>query len=289
MAQLALSAFADEAAPDLDGQVQALQENGVGYLELRHVGGVNVADFSADQTRDIAKALAAKDLKVSCLGSPIGKMNLKDPFPPHEEAMKRLCQTAQTLKAPYIRIFSFYLPAGQTPADCRQEVLERLDRLLSIAASEGGPMLLHENERDIYGDIPERCLDLQKELGGRLGAILDPANYLLVEADPYEAMLRLEPWVEYLHIKDVRCKDQRIVPAGMGDGRLPEIIDRMRLKEGQRFLSVEPHLTHFDGRDQLEQDSSQTPDDDFAYEDGFAAFRAAVSACRQIVEKGASS
>ena len=287
MAQLTLSGFADEAAVDLAGQITALRENRLHYVELRQVDGLNIADFDMSKTREVRQVLDQNDISVSCLGSPIGKINLSDPFKPHLEKMRRLCETAHGLNAPLIRIFSFYLPSDHTPDQCRQEVIEKMGRLLDLAAADEC-ILLHENERDIYGDIPERCLDLHQQFGDRLRGILDPANYLLVSADPLAGMKRLFDWIDYLHIKDVRISDQRIVPAGIGDGSIPEIIKLFNQKKGRRFLSVEPHLTHFSGRDQLEKDSSNTPDllaQDYTYTDGPTAFRAAVDACRTLLEK----
>ena len=42
-----LVAFADEAAPDLAGQIEAMQENGVELLEIRGVDGQNIDGISA--------------------------------------------------------------------------------------------------------------------------------------------------------------------------------------------------------------------------------------------------
>ncbi len=285
MARLILSGFADEASPCLDGQIDALTDNKVAYVELRQVDGINVADFTPEKTATIAQKLKGHQIHVSCLGSPIGKIKLTDSFPEHLEKMKQLCDTAHRLETSLIRIFSFYLPEQQTPEQCREEVIERVGRLLDIADAQSCT-LLHENERDIFGDVPERCLQLHRAFESRLRGILDPANYLLVDADPLQAMVELDEWIDYLHIKDVRLSDKRIVPAGKGDGRLPEIINLMKKKEGSRFLSVEPHLTHFAGREALEKDSSNTPEqlaDEYTYADGPSAFKAAVQACRSLL------
>ncbi len=285
MANFILSGFADEADISLDGQIKALADNAMEYVELRHADGINVADFTREKTAEIARKLKEHQIRVSCLGSPIGKINLTDAFPEHLEKMKQLCDTAHRLETSLIRVFSFYLPEQQTPEQCREEVIERMGKLLDIADAEACS-LLHENERDIYGDIPERCLQLHQTFGSRLRGILDPANYLLVDADPLQAMIQLNEWIDYLHIKDVRLSDKRIVPAGKGDGSISEIIRLMDQKTGVCFLSVEPHLTHFAGRDALEKDSSNTPGqlaDEYTYADGPAAFKAAVQACRSLL------
>ena len=286
MQEFTLTGFADEAAADLAGQIRALHANNMKYVELRMVDDVNIADFSPEMAADTARKLREAGIEVSCLGSPIGKISLSESFPGHQEKLRRLCASAHALRTDKIRIFSFFMSPGHTHEQCREEVIERLGRLLDIAAEEGCT-LLHENERDIYGDTCERCLDLHRALGSRLRGILDPANYLLVGTDPLAAMRQLSPWIDYLHIKDVRLSDRRIVPAGEGDGSIQEILAIYQQKPGIRFLSVEPHLTHFAGRDKLEKDSTNTPgnddsDGDFQYRDSRAAFAAAVRHCRRL-------
>lgn len=283
MGQLVLSGFADEAASGLSEQIQALQLAGLSHVELRMVDGISIADVDSVKAKQVHEQLENAGIKVSCLGSPIGKISILDPLEPHLDVMKRLCQTAHQLQTDRIRVFSFFMPQDENPARYRSQVIDRLGRLLDLADAEACT-LLHENERDIYGDVPERCLDLHQTFGHRLRGILDPANYLLVNADPWQAMQQLEPWIDYLHVKDVRRSDQRIVPAGAGDGSLAKLMRVMRGKPGERFLSVEPHLTHFSGRDQLEKDSSQTREDggDYTYPDGLTAFLAAVDACRTL-------
>jgi len=281
-----LTGFADEAAVNLPEQIKAMKSCGLHFVELRQVDGINIGSFSEEKARSVAGALTDAGIGVSCLGSPVGKTVLDTPFEPVAEMMRRLCENAHILQTRYIRIFSFYLPKGQTAAECRGEVIDRLGRLLDIAEKQD-ITLLHENERDIYGDTRERCLDLHQALGVRLRGILDPANYLLVGTDPLAAMHDLEPWIDYIHIKDVRLADNRIVPAGAGDGQIPEILRIMSRKPGQHFLSVEPHLTLFAGRDQFEKSTGAvipTASDEFVFPDGPSAFAAAVSATRTLVD-----
>jgi sugar phosphate isomerase/epimerase len=283
MTRFILSGFADEAATELDSQIAVLKQNGMRYVELRQLDGRNIASLTDKEARAAAEKLSGNGIKVSCLGSPLGKTRLDEPFGPVAEMVRRLCGHARTLDTNLIRIFSFYLPDGQSAADCRGEVVDRLGRMLDLAAQEG-VTLLHENEKDIYGDTLERCLDLFQALDGKLQGILDPANFLQVGTDPLEAMQTLLPWIEYVHIKDVRLEDRRVVPAGAGDGHIADILAIMNGKGGDRFLSVEPHLTLFAGREKLEKDSGPalTAGDDFVFADGPAAFAAAVAAIRQL-------
>lgn len=285
MATFELTGFADEAAVSLPDQIAILKENNMRYVELRQIDGMNIGSLTAKKAKEIAVQLEDHGIGVSCLGSPLGKTKLDQPFEPVLEMHKRLCENAHLLKTPRIRIFSFYLPEGKSASECRSEVIDRLGQMLDIAEQED-ITLLHENERDIYGDTKERCLDLHRAFGTRLRGILDPANYLLVGTDPLEAMRQLNPWIDYLHIKDVRLRDRRIVPAGAGDGKIPDILKIMAQKPGLHFLSIEPHLTLFAGRESLEKDpcaAVPASGDDYVYEDGPTAFAAAVTACRNLL------
>lgn len=116
-------------------------------------------------------------------------------------------------------------------------------------------VLLHENEKDIYGDTAERCADLMEELGcGHFRAVFDPANFVQCGQDTWEAFEKLKGHIAYLHIKDALLADGRVVPAGVGDGNVERIL-RSLLETGyDGFLSLEPHLGSFDGLKDLELD-----------------------------------
>lgn len=288
MSEIIISAFADEAANDLAGQIQALRANQVTHLELRAVDQVNVADFTQEKTAAVRSALDDAGIRVSCLATPLGKIDITDPMPPHLEKLRRLCATAAAFDCQRLRIFSFYIPHDQPAALYREAVLERLDQMIEIAAA-AGVRLLHENEKDIYGDIMARCLDLHQAFGDRLGAILDPANYVQVGSDPLLAMNELDPWIEYLHIKDCRRSDGRIVPAGQGDGQVDAVIRRYLSRAERRHIAIEPHLFAFDGLSGLEKGLASLPGGSHevgvggSYADGPSAFAAGIRAFRTVM------
>lgn len=73
-----LVAFADEAAPDLAGQIEAMQANGVEFLEIRGVDGQNIDGISATKAKVIRKMLGFSGLAIWSLGSPFGKIGIND-------------------------------------------------------------------------------------------------------------------------------------------------------------------------------------------------------------------
>lgn len=236
-----LSGFADEIGPDLALQIDTLRAEHMHYLELRGVWDTNVLDFTDAQRRDITNRLGDAGIGVSSIGSPIGKVRIDLPWQDHVDRFRHCLDVAEEFGAPYIRLFSYYPPEGGRIADHRDEVLRRLNEQVEIAA--GRPVtLLHENEADIFGMRAEACLDIAENVPG-LGLIFDPANFVHAGIDTLEAWKMLRDRVVYFHIKDIRAADGQMVPAGEGDGHIPEILaDAVGRLGYQGFVSLEPHL-----------------------------------------------
>ncbi len=251
MVKFRLSAFSDEYSADFDKQINGLLENRIGMTEIRGVDGTNIADLTAEQVQVVKRKLDAVEIGVSAIGSPIGKIQITDPMEAHLDQLKKVCETANTLETDKIRMFSFYLPKDCNPADYKDEVMDRMGRMLDIA-DEYGIILCHENEKGIYGDTPERCFELVKAFGGRLGCVFDPANYVQCGCNTLEAYYKLAPYITYMHIKDADARGI-IVPAGRGIGQIPEILALINnARHGDYILTIEPHLAVFAGLDALE-------------------------------------
>jgi sugar phosphate isomerase/epimerase len=238
-----LSGFADEISPDLDAQCRLLSEIGVSHIEFRSAWDTNVLDLDDTQLDAVRKTLDQSGLRTSSIGSPIGKISVIDDFTGHLQRFDRALEVAALLEAPYIRLFSFYIPDGEDPAQYRDEVLHRMSALVQRAA--GQPVvLLHENEKSIYGDTPERCRDIVEAVGSeQLRVAWDPANFVQVGVRPYtEAFAMLRPYLAYVQIKDAIAATGEVVPAGRGDGELRETVDALKADGFDGFFSLEPHL-----------------------------------------------
>lgn len=270
-----LAAFADEADSKLSGQITAMTENGISYLEIRGVDGENIADISAQKAREIRMQLDASSLKVWSLGSPFGKIGIEDDFAPHLETFKRSLEIADILGTKHIRMFSFYIPQNEDCGKYTDKVMSRLEQFLS-AAKGSDVILCHENEKDIYGDIASRCLEIHQNFPA-LKAIFDPANFIQCGQDTKEAWELLAPYVEYMHIKDALA-DGSVVPAGKGIGNIPYLLGEYK----GNVLTIEPHLSVFEGLAQLEG-NNKTTINPYSYPSSRAAFDAAVNALKEII------
>jgi len=238
-----LSGFVDEISTDFETQCSVAAGLGLKYVEIRSAWGVNILDLDEGQLATVQDTLARHGLKVSSIGSPIGKIRVDEPFPPHLERMRHATEVAKTLDAPYIRLFSFFIPEGDDPKDYRDEVLSRMRAIAEVGGA-AGVVLVHENEKDIYGDTPERCLDIIESVGSpSLRVAWDPANFVQVGVRPFtEGYAALRPHLEYMQIKDAHSADGSVTVAGDGDGQLVETIRALREDGFDGFFSLEPHL-----------------------------------------------
>ncbi len=274
-------AFADEASPFIDGQIKALKENGLDGLEIRNVDNVNVSDISDAKAKEVKKKLDDAGLAVWSVGSPIGKIDIvKDDFNLHTEKFRRTLEIAEILGAENIRLFSFYIPKESDPSEYKNEVIDRLGKFLGIASGTGID-LCHENEKGIYGDNAERCLEIYKALP-EIKAIFDPANFVQCGVDTLSAWEMLKTYVKYLHIKDA-LPDGNVVPAGKGAGNLSYILSDYKTMNGTA-LTLEPHLKVFAGLSALEaEDDKSAVGEIYSYKTNEEAFKAAADALKALI------
>ena len=101
---------------------------------------------------------------------------------------------------------------------------------LAGGAADGDVILLHENEKEIYGDIPRRCVEILEGVGSpNLRAAWDAANFVQVGVRPYtEGYAAIRPYLEYVQIKDAHLANGEVVPAGRGDGEVMQTIRTLR-------------------------------------------------------------
>jgi sugar phosphate isomerase/epimerase len=238
-----LSGFADEISPDLREQLAVLAAESISHLELRSVWSTNVAELDATQVARVRRELNESGVRVSAIGSPIGKIGIDAPFEPELERMRRVADVAGELGTTLVRVFSFFIPQDQNPQLYRTQVIDRMAALTALAA-ERGLVLAHENEKEIYGDRPERCADIIASVGSpALRATFDAANFVQCGVRPHsDAYELLRPDLVYVQVKDAVSATGEVVPAGQGDGQVRETLAALRDSGFEGYLSLEPHL-----------------------------------------------
>lgn len=233
-----LCAFADESASSIEGQIEALKRNNIDYLELRSVDGKNVSKLTDEEALAIYDKLNASDVKVWSIGSPLGKVDIECDFEEYKNTARRICKIAKIFHTDRIRMFSFFHAYEKS-----EKVHKYLKEFTNIAKEENVTMY-HENEKDIYGDVLKRVVEIL-DRNSELHSVYDPANYIQTGEYADDTLNALVDRTDYFHIKDVIRSTGELVPAGYGDGKIDKLIEMIGKRDV--VLSVEPHLAIFKG------------------------------------------
>ncbi len=284
-----LSAFADEAAYSKTAieQMSALAALGLQYYSPRFVdvtgsGKVkHVTELDAEELAKLSKLHADYGMKVTSIGSRLGKVKLLDvedgshnKFVPdavyHAGDVAATIRSATALDAKLIRGFSYYHPKGEDPAKYVQQAADRLGPIVDLCARAGLVYGL-EVEANLVGQNGRMLSALATAIGRpNLVCIFDGGNISSQNLSPldclheYQAMLDSFGW---MHIKDYRVDpnlvwtgvvdEERLknfVPCDIGDSghelilrdlreHLPAIDAKMKkLGAPGVFLELEPHL-----------------------------------------------
>lgn len=245
-AALKLSGFADEISPNLDDQIKTFKELGLTHFELRGVYGKNVLDFDKTLRAEIKRKLSDNGLGVISIGSPVGKVKVSDDFNAHFERFKVAVDAAEYFGSPFVRVFSYYPAEGesheQLVANYKDEVIRRFQKKVEYLKGRE-VVLVHENERDVYGERGAECVALMKGVNSpKLRTAFDFANFVQAGERPIVNWPGLKPFTTHVHIKDAKLDGGKVVPAGQGDGDIETILRDAYASGYRGFLSLEPHL-----------------------------------------------
>lgn len=277
-----LSGFADEIDQDLTVQIESLKKLNMHYVEMRGVDGNNLIYHTPQKVKEIKERLDEAGIALSALGSPLGKIGITDPFEKHFEEFKQAVEIAHKMDVKNIRMFSFYIPKGEGSV-YKEQVFDRLGQFADYAKA-NDVVLLHENEKDIYGEKAKECKEIMDAFrGDHFKAIFDFANFVQANQDTLEAYELLKDDIAYIHVKDAIWGIGKVVPAGMGDGNVSAILKDLYANGYKGFLSIEPHLFNFVGFASLEK-GKEKPEADKKVLSGFEAFSLAHEALCEILK-----
>ncbi len=282
-----LSGFADESAlsKQANEQFAALAAIGLEYYSIRFVdvgnGIKNVMALEDAEIKLLQQMHADYGLKVSSIGSPIGKVKLLDvddgtanKFIPFEKYLREevsiACDRAEAFGAKLLRGFSFYHPKGTAPEDHVDRVADQLGQIAEVCDARGLTFGL-EIEANLVGQTGQLLADIAAKVNHpAMLTIFDGANIAIQGFTPdqiYEQYQAMKPSLGWLHIKDycdpgLRGRVEHVdedsasyfVPADRGDSAheailrdlrefLPTLHQRMidRGADGV-FLDLEPHV-----------------------------------------------
>ncbi|MGW4804326.1 sugar phosphate isomerase/epimerase family protein [Kitasatospora sp. NPDC004272] len=236
----------DEAAPDLAGQIDALEQLGWSELELRTVDGVWIADLDHRQVKAIATTLKRHGIRVSGIASRVGNWasDITGDLTADVMELGRLSSRAEVLGTNRIRIMSYPNGTGLPEAEWRRLALERM-RFFAIGAQRGNQVALHENCAGWGGSSIENTLDLMASVDNSgLRLLHDTGNGVPYGYDGFELLRRSIEHVDHVHIKDAvgGGEHTRYVLPGEGEARLAESLRLLTARGWRGGWSLEPHL-----------------------------------------------
>jgi sugar phosphate isomerase/epimerase len=237
---ITLAAYGDEAAFDLEEQLNVLEGAGIRFIELRKVEGCEVIDLPDSDIMEIKRRLDERGFRVHSISSPIGKSEITEDFTPNLQRFIRAVQLAKFFTTPVIRVFSFYYPEGENPWKYYNEVLNRIGQMIRIAETEGVILLL-ENEKFIFGNTGGRVWAILQSINSpHLRLAFDPANFVQSQVVPMvEAYPCLSPFLSWVQIKDALLATGENVLPGEGDGQVRELLSALRQRNYTGFLTPE--------------------------------------------------
>ncbi|MFG0290072.1 MAG: sugar phosphate isomerase/epimerase family protein [Rhodopirellula sp. JB044] len=282
-----LSGFADESAmtKKANEQFAALAAIGLQYYSIRFVdvgnGIKNVMVLDDEEIKTLQQMHADYGMKVSSIGSPIGKVKLLDvedgtankfiPFDTYlREDVQTACDRAETFDCKLLRGFSFYHPKGTQPEDHIDQVVDQLSAIAEACDARGLTFGL-EVEANLVGQTGHLLADIAAKVNHpAMVTIFDGANIVMQGFTPdqvYAQYQAMKPSLGWLHIKDysdptlggrVDHVDEEsashFVPADRGDsaheailrdlkGFLPTLHERMSARGVDGiFVDLEPHV-----------------------------------------------
>ncbi|MCO8123056.1 sugar phosphate isomerase/epimerase [Stieleria sp. TO1_6] len=282
-----LSGFADEAANEKLAvqQYSAFAALGLRYYSIRFIdagdGIKNVMALSDAEINHLVKMQSDYGLRVSSIGSPIGKVKLNDvddgtanKFIPFEkylaEDVQTACDRAEAFGAKLIRGFAFYHPKGTSPDEHVDQVADQLGQIAEACDKRGLTFGL-EVEANLVGQTGQLLEKIANKVNHpAMLTIFDGANIVtqgFSADDTYAQYLAMKPSMGWLHVKDyhdpspsgrIEHVDEaslaNFVPADRGDcgheaifrdlkDFLPELHRRMTARGADGvFVDLEPHV-----------------------------------------------
>lgn len=264
-----ITGFTDEAADDLETQIQVTQKLGWDYLSARTIGKANIHDMSEPDFETVCHRLSEENIKVAEFGSLIGNWSksIHSPWSDTIEEVDRCIDRMHRLDVSYVRVMSYAQePWGSDQLE--QERFKRVAEIHKIFASEGIEAL-HENCMNYGGFSSDHTLRLLDEVPD-LKLVFDMGNPV-TQRDrskppeyPWQNSLKfyhdVKHSIVHFHVKDAKRVNGEIEYTfpGEGDAYVREILWDLKLSGYSGFITIEPHMAkvfHEENDDQADRDS----------------------------------
>lgn len=282
-----LSGFADEAANHKTAREQfvAFAALGLQFYSIRFIdvgsGVKNVMKLTRSEIQRVRQLQNEYGLNVSSLGSPIGKVKLKNvddgtknayvPFKTYlKREVRKACELAHAFETKLIRGFSFYHPRGSDPAEYLPQVVDQLGQIAEVCHRSDLTFGV-EVEANLVGGDGYRLAEIYRQVNHPAMVLVFDAANIVVQgygpAEVFEQYQAMKPGLGWVHIKDYGRRPKaghdrhveedalrHFVPADRGvagheavlrdlAGALPSLEAKLKRRGIPGvFLDLEPHV-----------------------------------------------
>lgn len=258
--------FADEACPDLAGQIAVTKELEWSHIELRNVGGRMLGTMSDQEFEEAERMLSEAGIQINCYGSAVANWSRHPRKEEDFEASKKELLTAiprmHRLGCKLIRGMSFLVPQdepGDSP-ELEAVIFAKVKELVKIC-EDNGILYGHENCMNYGGMSHKHTLKLLEAVHSPAFTLIfdtgNPCiNYRRIGQKPYplqsswEFYTHCRPYISHIHIKDALAvpredgerPEERFTFAGEGMGDVRAIMKDLLATGYDGGISMEPHV-----------------------------------------------
>lgn len=275
--------FADEAAKDIDGQIEATKTLGWTNIESRNISGKNIHDLSDEDFDIVEGKLKDAGVKINCFGSAIANWS-KDPTNPEDsklslEMLERALPRMERLGTKLLRGMSCKMMKDRSSQDPEIEklVFDHLKELVSRCADHG-ITYGHENCMNYGGQSATHSMKLVEAMDSEFFTLIfDTGNPVMTDdrtgEPPYskkqnawDFYLGIKDHIGYVHIKDGIYQEESdgIFPKaeftfpGEGEGEVRKIVQDLVDSGYDGGFSMEPHMAMVFHEDANEEEKAST-------------------------------
>ena len=250
MKAVRLSAFGDEAAKQPHSMFSALAAMGLQFYSPRFFdfgeGPVNAMKLTPEQLRAIVAMQAEFGIRAATLGSPVGKSKLVDkddgnkaPFMTLEQVLEQL-ERALSLCAAFetnlLRAFSFYPPHGEDPQHYLEQAAEYVGRCVERCDA-AGVVYGMEVEANLVGRNADLLVEICRKVGSRrLKLVWDGGNQSSQGYLRQECVRQFQTMLPYLGWMHV--KDY--------DGPMPAVVGQVHEDSLKHFVTPDVGKSGYD-------------------------------------------
>ena len=211
-----LCVITDEISQDLAHALDVCEDEGVGTVELRAVGGANVVSHDDDSLEEIRALLKRRGFRVGAIASPFLKCHLYGDGAPEgathcsapalrEEQwaiLERSIEVARLFGARIVRSFSFWRVPD--PSGVRDEVAGVISEAARRTGAAGLTLGLENEHACNVATGAETRWVLDRATSPALGVIWDPGNEAAMGSEPFPGGYeQVRGRVVHVHLKDM--------------------------------------------------------------------------------------